>query len=149
MTTDYLDTLSSVDVCVDCYFAYHCGAHSHTRVATDQELDHWRHAEGNSYHARQIMGLTFFLDGETLMMVTEWFAGESDSRCEGGEPLRLLDGLELSDWTYDESDPDSAEQIERYGDGHTEFTWKHCEGCGCSLGGSRERLAIHSPRGTT
>jgi hypothetical protein len=59
------------------------------------------------------------------------------------EPLHKLEGLDVTDWTYDDSDPENAEQIERYGSGHTTFTWSACQGCGSTLGGARERLAIH------
>lgn len=142
MTTEYLDALSSVDVCVDCYFAHHYGATRIEREATDDEER--KYFDG--HYERELMGLEF-TETEHGLMVVEWFAGESDQRCEGGEPLKLLGGLELSDWTYDESDPENAEQIERYGDGHTDFTWSACQGCGSHLGGSRERLAIHPPRG--
>lgn len=62
------------------------------------------------------------------------------------EPLALVAGLELSDWTYDESGPENAEQIERYGSGHTTFSHSACHGCGSTLSGSRERLAIHPAR---
>lgn len=138
-----LDELTAVDVCVDCYFAHHYGATRIEREATEREAEMWH----SGYYERELMGLEF-TETEHGLMVVEWFSGESDQRCEGGEPLGLLpdDGRYISDWTYDESDPENAEQIERYGDGHTTFTWSRCQGCGCTLGGARERLAIHPER---
>lgn len=132
--------LTGVDVCHDCYFAHHYGATRIERPATDAEQAMLQHPK---IYERALMGLRdigIFPDGRFL--VEEWFAGESDTRCEGGEPLSRLDGLELSDWTYDESDPENADQIAEHGDGHTTFTWSACQGCGVKLGGSRERLAI-------
>lgn len=59
----------------------------------------------------------------------QWFAGESDSPCDR-EPLALLAGLELADNTDSETE-----------EGMDSFSWRSCEGCGSSLGGSRYRLA--------
>lgn len=136
-----LDDLTAVDVCVDCYFAHHYGATRIEREATEAEAVRWRCGHDD----RSLMGLEF-TETEHGLMVVEWFAGESDTRCEGGEPLHLLEGLDISDWTYDESNPENADDVERYGSGHTEFTRRSCQGCGCTLGGSRERLAIHPER---
>lgn len=61
---------------------------------------------------------------------TVWFAGESDSFTDL-EPLRLLEGLELADATDSET-----------GEGLECFSWRSCEGCGSSLGGSRFALAV-------
>jgi hypothetical protein len=117
-------------VCTDCYFAHHYGARRIVREATEAERNHWLHAEGNTYHARQIAGLWFNETPEGLEVV-EWFAGDSDSRCEGGEPLGYLGGLELADNT----DSDTGAGI----DG---FSWSWCDGCHSTLGGSRYRLAF-------
>lgn len=163
MTTD---NLIACWVCTDCYFAHHYGAHSFEREATDSEIDHHEHELGNTYHARQIMGLEFFaIDGTT--MVREWFAGDSDTRCEGGEPLRYLysddeEGRwDVFDWTC--SDHYYGQTVERTEDGDysepclqcggaddengiEDFSWRSCSGCHSPLGGSRYRLAIHPPR---
>jgi len=62
----------------------------------------------------------------------EWFSGESDTPCDR-EPLALLDGYDVADNTDCNSDEDS---------GIDEFSWRSCEGCGSTLGGSRYRLAV-------
>lgn len=176
-------------VCTDCYFAHHYGAHSETREATEAEVAHWLHSEHNTYHAREVMGLEFDETPEGVQ-VTEWFAGESDQRCEGGEPLRLIpDGAAVSDNTcsnhfygqgvtpddwdddcntcggtrrWETTTEDSPTVLVDLGecpdcipepvcdhcgapgweDGMTDFTWSSCDGCGCTLGGSRYRLAV-------
>lgn len=60
----------------------------------------------------------------------EWFAGESDTACDR-EPLTLLEGCELADNTDSET-----------GEGMDDFSWRSCQGCGSTLGGSRYRLAL-------
>lgn len=60
----------------------------------------------------------------------EWFAGESDTPCDR-EPLALLANHELADNTDSET-----------GEGMEDFSWRSCEGCGSTLGGSRYRLAV-------
>jgi ribosomal protein L37AE/L43A len=114
-TREYAD----VWVCTDCYFAHHYGASEH--------------------------------DGK-------WYANESDSPCESGEPLRLLDNYETSDNTcsnhsvedlYDEDGDRTGETSAcedcgqtDYETGIEDFSWRRCDGCGSTLGGSRYRLAI-------
>jgi len=61
-----------------------------------------------------------------------WYAGESDTPCDR-EPLSRL-----ADWDADIADNTDSET----GDGIDEFSWRSCEGCGSTLGGSRYRLAI-------
>ena len=66
----------------------------------------------------------------------EWFAGESDTPCDR-EPLALLEGYELADNTYVNGDnPEDPDET-----GERTFSWRSCEGCGSTLGGSRHRLA--------
>jgi len=66
-----------------------------------------------------------------------WFAGESDTPCDR-EPLGLLDGFDIADNTYPEGDdPDEPGET-----GEMDFSWRSCEGCGSTLGGSRHRLAL-------
>ena len=60
----------------------------------------------------------------------QWFAGESDTPCDR-EPLVLLNGFDLADNTDSET-----------GEGIDDFSWRSCEGCGSTLGGSRFRLAL-------
>jgi len=60
----------------------------------------------------------------------KWYAGEDDEPCDR-EPLALLDGLNLADNTDSET-----------GSGIDEFSWRTCEGCGSTLGGSRYLLAV-------
>jgi len=79
------DDIGTVEVCVDCYFAHHFGATKIEREATESEENAWLHGHDD----RSIMGLTFKETPEGLQ-VTEWFAGDSDQRCEGGEPLADL-----------------------------------------------------------
>jgi hypothetical protein len=145
-------------VCVDCYFAHHYGAHEHEREAEDDEVE----AYLNGYDERSIMGLEF-VETDAGLMVKEWFAGKSDQRCEGGEPLRLLEGLEISDntcsnhyygqscATVEDEDADNygenVEPCEQCGssdddNGIEEFSWHSCSGCGSHLGGSRYRLHL-------
>jgi len=125
-------------VCVDCYFAHHYGAERVVREATDAEVAHWLHSEHNTYHAREVMGIEFTETPEGVE-AAEWFAGDSDSRCEGGEPLRLIPEIaEVFDWTDSES-----------GEGIDEFSWRFCDGCGSRLGGSRHRLAVDLPERST
>lgn len=59
----------------------------------------------------------------------EWFAGESDTPADR-EPLALLRGFGLGDGTGEN------------GEGSDTFSWRRCDGCGSSLGGTRYRLAI-------
>lgn len=60
----------------------------------------------------------------------EWFAGESDDPCDR-EPLAKLDGYNLADNTNSKT-----------GEGMDDFSWRSCDGCGSTLGGSRFRLAV-------
>ncbi len=60
----------------------------------------------------------------------QWFAGESDSPADR-EPLALLEDYELADNTDSET-----------GEGMDDFSWRSCDGCGSTLGGSRHRLAL-------
>lgn len=60
----------------------------------------------------------------------EWYAGESDTPSDR-EPLSLVSDYELADNTDSET-----------GEGIDDFSWRSCEGCGSTLGGSRYRLAI-------
>ncbi len=64
----------------------------------------------------------------------QWFAGESDTPADR-EPLGLLADFELADNTDSET-----------GEGMDEFSWSCCEGCGSTLGGSRNRLALFDRR---
>jgi hypothetical protein len=59
----------------------------------------------------------------------QWFAGESVIAADR-EPLALLEGFELADNTDAET-----------GEGTQDFSWSTCEGCGSTLGGSRDRLS--------
>jgi hypothetical protein len=59
----------------------------------------------------------------------QWFAGESDIAADR-QPLVLLEGYELADNTDSET-----------GEGIDDFSWRSCDGCGSSLGGSRSRLS--------
>lgn len=144
-------------VCIDCYFAHHYGAYDIVRAATDSEEARYL----NGYADRSLMGLEFIEDVCGLQ-VREWFAGESDTRCEGGEPLRRIpDDAEVFDWTcsnhfygqdvtpddWDEESGEPEPVCEHCGetgweDGITDFTWSSCDGCGSHLGGSRHRLAV-------
>ena len=132
-------------VCTDCYFAHHYGAHQHERDATPAEESAWLHG----HDSRSIMGLEFEETPHGLI-VREWFAGESDVRCEGGEPLAHLpeEGGRLTDWTCSnhEWDVDTCQWCHHDGrdgtDGIHDFSWSRCDGCHCTLGGSRYRLAI-------
>jgi hypothetical protein len=169
MTTDTERDIGTAEVCLDCYFAHHYGATEHRRPATEAELTHHEHEKGNTYHAREVMGLTFHDDGT----VTEWFAGEFDTRAEGGEPLAHLPeyGQRRGDWvvtgitdftcsdhfygqtvTPDDWDGEGSEPVcdhcgqTGWEDGITVFTWRSCDGCNSHLGGSRHRLAIHRER---
>jgi len=153
----------NVEVCSDCYMAHHFGAERVERPATEAEIVS-REQEGNSYHDRQIMGLEW-VDDET---VAEWFAGESDQRCEGGEPLGDLpeyghvsggqkvtgifdntcsnhdvDQIAGEDCGYDDTTECPHCGQTGWENGITAFTWRSCDGCGSHLGGSRYRLAIH------
>jgi hypothetical protein len=146
-------------VCVDGYFAHHYGATKVEREATDDESDKYERGYG---YERELMGLVFE-ETEFGLLVTEWFAGESDTRCEGGEPLRRLEGYEVSDNTcsnhyygqscekVDDIDSDNygenVEPCEHCGSsddetGIHEFSWSSCGGCGSHLGGSRYRLHL-------
>lgn len=71
---------------------------------------------------------------------------ECDS-CNHSKPLlgALDPDADYSDWTYDWSDPMSAEWIEKWGDGKREFSWSRCDGCHSHVGGSRYRLAEWEP----
>ena len=66
----------------------------------------------------------------------EWFAGESDTPTDR-EPLALLEGYDLADNTDVNDEFDEVD-----GSGIEEFSWRSCEGCGSTLGGSRYRLAL-------
>ena len=153
--------IGNVEVCEDCYFAHHYGAHDIKRPATEQEL-HWR--EWPDTYRRELMGLEW-ADDETVI---EWFSGESDQRCEGGEPLGDLPEYGhvsgTQKMTFISDNTCSNHDVERLDDedagyddttecphcgqtgwenGITEFTWRSCDGCESNLGGSRYRLAIH------
>jgi hypothetical protein len=157
------DDIGTVEVCVDCYVAHHFGATKIEREATEGEENAWLHGHDD----RSIMGLEF-IETEHGLMVAEWFAGDSDQRCEGGEPLADLPeyGHEshgqrvtyISDYTcsnhevYQLDDEDAGYNDttvcphcgqDGYEDGITEFTWRSCDGCNSHLGGQRYRLAIH------
>lgn len=145
LSFSWLDELGSAMVCIDCYMAHHYGATKNAREATDAEAARYLCGHDD----RSLMGLEF-AETDAGLQVTEWFAGESDQRCEGGEPLRLLpDDREVTDWTYDYSDPEYSMEVDRYGDGQRDFSWSSCDGCGSHLGGSRHRLAIHPQRQET
>jgi hypothetical protein len=113
----------SVMVCVDCYFAHHFGVVTQERPMSGAEeanyLNGWTHLDPP--------GRIEYTDNE--LMITQWFAGDSDTPCDR-EPLLLLDDYELADWVVD-------------GEGIDEFSWSSCEGCGSGLGGSRYRLALY------
>ncbi len=64
----------------------------------------------------------------------QWFAGESDSPSDR-EPLALLEGYELADNT--DVNQEFGEET-----GEQDFSWRSCDGCGSTLGGSRHRLAV-------
>lgn len=123
---DYGDAM----VCTDCYFAHHYGATKIEREATESEAVRYFHGYADRAYERELMGLEFEETPEGLQ-VTEWFAGESDQRCEGGEPLSKLGGFEI----WDSTDSETGEGIE-------EFTWRSCQGCGSHLGGTRYRLHL-------
>ena len=157
-------SLMNTWVCQDCYIAHHYGARSNTRPASTKEiaaLDHYGPGD------RTLLGLDIAGD-ETLVTVTEWFAGDSDQRCEGGEPCRHLPDIgyesggqhvtAISDNTC--SDHETEDTYDEDGDatgdttpcphcdqtGHggiVDFTWQFCDGCRTHLGGNRYRLAIH------
>lgn len=159
--------IGAVEVCHDCYFAHHYGATEIEREATAREQAAWL----DGYDARYIKGLTFH-ETDHGLFVTEWFAGESDQRSEGGEPLAALpeyghvsgdwrvtditdftcsnhDVTERLDWEADDWDETTAcPHCGQTGweNGITEFTWRSCDGCESNLGGSRYRLAIHWER---
>jgi hypothetical protein len=153
VTTTYVD-YGNIWVCTDCYFAHHYGARKVEREATDAESVRYFAGHGDD---RDLMGLEFTETPEGLQ-VTEWFSGESDQRCEGGEPLsEVSDDLEVSDNTcadhyYGQScetddDGNNVEPCAQCGssddeNGLTDFTWSACQGCGCRLGGSRSRLHL-------
>ncbi len=65
----------------------------------------------------------------------QWFAGESDSPSDR-EPLALLEGYDIADNTSNPEDPEDEYS------GQDEFSWRSCDGCGSTLGGSRYRLAL-------
>jgi ribosomal protein L37AE/L43A len=163
-TDDIPDERVAIWVCVDCYFAHHYGAHSVEREPTDHEsnMRALHTSRPLAYQENRdlimsvrTMGLEFLDDGQ----VREWFAGESDQRCEGGEPLGLIgDGFTVFDWTcsnhdvtdtYDDDgdrdgDTTKCPHCNQTGheDGITEFSWSSCDGCGSHLGGSRHRLSL-------
>lgn len=96
MVTDYDESLGYdadhepdfiVWVCGDCYVAHHYGARCVTREATDREVDDY--LSGYAAVATAHLGKTFRETPEGLE-VTEWFSGDSDARCCGGEPLAEL-----------------------------------------------------------
>jgi len=73
----------------------------------------------------------------------EWYAGESDQPSDR-KPLGLFGDVErhdLTDWTYDESDPENDANVRWHGSGNTDFSMSSCGGCGSHLGGARFRLA--------
>lgn len=157
--------IGAVEVCYDCYSAHHYGATKIERPATYGEI---ARREFPELYRRELMGLEWVDDAT----VAEWFAGESDQRSEGGEPLAALPeyGHVSGDWRvtgitdFTCSNHDVTERLDweaddweettvcphcgqaGWEDGITEFTWRSCDGCESNLGGSRYRLAIHWER---
>ncbi len=64
----------------------------------------------------------------------QWFAGESDTPSDR-EPLCKLEGYDLADNT--DVNQEFGEET-----GEQDFSWRSCDGCGSTLGGSRHRLAV-------
>jgi hypothetical protein len=120
---------ADIMVCTDCYFAHHCGATMVDREATDDEASDWHAGYLRTGHS-----LPNVIDEtDAGIIIREWFAGESDTPCHR-EPLGLwVQGHELTDNTDSET-----------GEGIEEFSWRQCNGCGSTLGGSRYRLAVWS-----
>lgn len=118
------ETYTDVWVCVDCYFAHHYGASEHERPLSGAETSHYLHGY------LDIPGtITETVEG---LVVSQWYAGESDTPCDR-EPLGLwVQGHHLADNTDSET-----------GEGIDEFSWRQCSGCGSTLGGSRYRMAVH------
>lgn len=137
-------------VCGDCYAAHHFGVTCVTREATDREVDDY--LSGYAAVASAHLGKTFRETPEGLE-VTEWFPGDSDARCRGGEPLAKLpdvydgDPVHWFDFTCSNHDVDEPEDTcphcERSGheNGIAEFSWSSCDGCSSRLGGARYRLS--------
>lgn len=104
----WLGPIATYDVCHDCYMAHHYGAERVEREATEDEAARYHCGHDD----RAIMGLEF-VETDAGLQVVEWFAGESDQRCEGGEPLgELPDGLDVTDFTYDPSEIGRCEHCE-------------------------------------
>ncbi len=134
-----------VMVCIDCYIAHHYGATCMSREANGDLYGPWTADERAD------------LIGEHEWV---WFAGESDTPCESGEPLRLCADVDLWDATCSDHDgtddhtwfplleikledvPHPCTHCKRadYDNGLYEFSWSSCQGCGSGLGGARYRL---------
>ena len=149
MSEDYGD----VWVCQDCYFAHHYGARLEEYEADDLGLDPAKYGESTD---------------EIPAVVYVWFAGEDDEPVGGWheirvnhtlehnrEPLRYLEGFEVADNTC--SDHYYGQETERFDvdevpcdqcgqtgweNGIEGFSWRACDGCHSSLGGSRHRLHL-------
>jgi ribosomal protein L37AE/L43A len=120
--------LADVWVCTDCYFAHHYGA---------TEVDgQWYAGESDTPSDREPLGLIPDI-GHVSGIWRVTFV--SDNTCSEHSVSEILDGDEY------EIDTTECPHCGQRGweDGHTEFTWSSCDGCGSHLGGSRYRLAIH------
>lgn len=130
MTTTY----TNVWVCTDCYFAHHYGVTEVDRPATDDETSDWHGGYLRTGHSVP----NVIEETDHGLVIREWFAGESDSPADR-KPLGLIDDqTRLADNTSDpDDDPDADAGID-------DFSWRSCQGCGSTLGGSRYRLAVWS-----
>lgn len=123
--------IGSVEVCEECYFAYHYGADEATATTT-----YINDPEGAEKRSAELLKLI-----EDQRDLTDWTypSAKFEHRTivdEDGDEVRVVrlidyDGSDITD----QADGDT---------GITDFSWKSCDGCGSDLGGSRYRLAMWS-----
>lgn len=142
-----LDDFCSVQVCTDCYFAHHFGAHEH---------------EGQWYSGESDMPCQ---SGEPLRLIGDdvdvwdatcsdhanttvtcigcagegWGWWRSEAHLAGDENWHEC---ELCEGTGSLAVPCPHCRSTDDDNGIDEFSWHFCQGCGSSLGGSRYRLSI-------